>query len=89
MRIDRSRRLKRLESNVVRDKSSSEHVEQFIAWLSEQHQHHVDWDLHERLAQAPYAERVGVIVDFMEAVEAKDPDAMGEINRRLDGDRHE
>ncbi len=84
MRNDRARRLQQLESNVDRLKSGSTDTGRFITWLTDQHQHHVDWDLRQRIADAPFPERAAVIVDFWEAVEAKDPAAGESIRIRLE-----
>ena len=74
MRTDYARRLKALESSLQRRIEGGVPRES-ILWLDETYGSHVGWTLLERIETTPFPERVGVIVDFLEAAEAADPDA--------------
>lgn len=74
MRTDQVRRLKALESSSQRRHEASIAPE-WIDWLDATYGAQVGWVLADRLTEAAFTERVGLIVDFLEAAEAHDPAA--------------
>ena len=74
MRTDYARRLKALEGS-LRRRNEDGVPRESILWLDETYGAHVGWTVLERLEKTLYPERAGVIVDFLEAAEAVDPDA--------------
>lgn len=85
MRSDHQRRLKLLEGGLTNRVHGQAEMAALLAWFTNAHGHHCEWDVFERMATVPYIDRAGIVCDYVEAIGKVDPEAAAVFWRRCDG----